>query len=84
MEQSEAYLMRRRREELGYQEPVTEKRCTHCGQWKGRADFPVSRMVSDGLASWCRACKAEGLRQWRAQNPASVAAYNAKRRKERS
>ena len=67
MNESEAYLMRQRREAAGYVAPVTGKRCSHCRQWKDRADFPVSRMVSDGLASWCRACKAEGVRAWRAK-----------------
>ena len=67
MKESEAYLMRQRREAAGIVEPVTEKLCTHCGQWLARAAFPVSRLVSTGLGSWCRACKAEDLRQRRAE-----------------
>jgi hypothetical protein len=35
-----------------------------------------------GLDSWCRSCRAERTRQWRAENPQYLAEYNAKRRAE--
>lgn len=73
MRESEAYRRRKIREDLGYDEPVSAKRCTKCGETKGRDEFPVDRMVSDGLSSWCRACKAEGVRRWKAKRKAMKA-----------
>ena len=43
---------------------------------RGR-DFFVESRKRDGLQSWCRACKAESSRRWRAQNRE---VYNARRR----
>jgi hypothetical protein len=47
---SEAYLRRKRQEEMGIIQPATSKRCRHCGQTKDRDEFPPSKMVSDGLS----------------------------------
>lgn len=58
------------------------KRCRHCGETKPRADFPVDRKVSDGLSSWCRSCKNEGARRWRAEHPDYSRNWHAKQKEE--
>jgi hypothetical protein len=68
---SDAYLRRKRQEEMGIIQPVTSKRCRHCGQTKDRDEFPPSKMVSDGLSSWCRVCHRAGTQAWREREHAS-------------
>ena len=69
VKESEARLRRREREDLGYEEPVAAKACTHCGVWKDRSEFPPNHIISDGLSSWCRSCHRAGTRDWKARHP---------------
>ena len=58
------------------------KTCRHCGEQKGKSDFPAHRDKSSGLSSWCRACHAEACAKWRGEHPEKVNAYNERRRAE--
>lgn len=67
------------------------KRCTDCGGVKALSEFVVQTKAPDGLANWCRACKAKHRRRrhathrvsdnaasraWKQQNAAAVSEYN--------
>ncbi len=69
---TEAFLRRQRQEALGYREPVTEARCTHCKQTKPRDDFPPSKIKSTGISSWCRVCHRAATAEWKARKRAGV------------
>src|SRR5262245_20337567 len=57
--------------------PTTEKHCVRCGQLLPAAEFRPNRANTwTGLDSWCRGCRNERTRQWRAENPDYIAAYN--------
>lgn len=56
------------------------RRCVRCRELKPASAFRVNRQLKCGLDSWCSACKVEDTREWRAENPERVAAYNASRR----
>jgi len=49
-------------------EPITEKTCPHCGETKPVAEFNINRKHKDGLAGWCKSCKAENLKTWAEKN----------------
>lgn len=44
--------------------------CTKCHAEKPVEQFSRSRAASDGLHTWCKACKTERTRQWYAANKA--------------
>lgn len=52
--------------------------CVRCGERKPAADFRLVR--GRWKSSWCDACYLARTREWRADNPEYVAAYNAARR----
>jgi hypothetical protein len=54
--------------------------CTRCRQDRPVSEFRPNPQTLSGLHWWCRACGAEDIRRWRAENPKAVAAYNAARR----
>ncbi len=56
--------------------PAT-KHCTHCREWKPRADFPPNRRVSDGLSSWCRPCHRQAIADWKAKRKAADPSWRA-------
>jgi hypothetical protein len=56
------------------------KRCSRCGKWLPFAAFPRNPRLKSGFDSWCRECKAEAAKRWRAGNPEYVDAYNLGRR----
>jgi hypothetical protein len=48
------------------------KICTHCRRQRSREDFPKHRQAKDGLGSWCKTCKAEDKKRYRAKNLDSI------------
>lgn len=49
-------------------EKPTEKRCPRCDCVKPVTEFNINRKHKDGLASWCKSCNAENLREWAKKN----------------
>lgn len=49
--------------------------CVRCGAVGSRRDFVADRRANNGTDSWCRSCKRESAREWRAKNPSLVNAY---------
>jgi hypothetical protein len=45
--------------------PPGHKQCTNCGHGKPHEEFPPDKKTRDGLASWCRECKAVANRERR-------------------
>ena len=43
-----------------------QKRCSKCEQLLAPSQFARHKFTLDGLQSWCRSCKAKGMRQLRA------------------
>jgi len=82
MNESLARQHRRHLEEAAWSgvQPVASKRCTHCGETKDREDFPASKVVSDGLSSWCRECHRAATRAWRAEHPDYSRQWHAKQK----
>jgi predicted nucleic acid-binding Zn ribbon protein len=58
------------------------KWCTSCREWLPLEAFGPRAELRSGFDSWCRSCRGERVRQWRAENPKYLADYNAKRRAE--
>jgi hypothetical protein len=56
------------------------KICARRGESKPETEFARRARMKSGLHSWCKACSAERMRQWRAENPDYVAAANEARR----
>lgn len=63
---------------------VTAKACTHCGVTKALTSFGPHRGTRDGRQSWCKACRADYIRQRRETEPdlaarsrEQIAAYRA-------
>lgn len=54
------------------------KKCTHCKKAKRPSGFSPSKGAKDGLASWCKKCKAD---QGRARNREYMREYGPERRK---
>lgn len=50
------------------------KRCTQCGDEKALDQFSKSAIASDGLHTWCKACKAKRTREWMASNQQQIGA----------
>ncbi len=48
-----------------------QKQCRKCKQRKARSEFHKNASSSDGLASWCKVCKAKAAQEYR-QRCASV------------
>lgn len=48
--------------------------------WLPLSDFPPNPKLSCGLHSYCRRCRDEYRREWRAAHPEAIARYNAERR----
>jgi hypothetical protein len=46
-------------------EPPTEKRCARCGQWLPLEAFRPNPRLRSGLGSWCKACHAKRMQEWR-------------------
>lgn len=70
------------------------KRCTKCGESKGRAEFYAAKGTVDGLRGDCKACHAvrakawyaanrerviEKAKRWQRENPERVRAYRRER-----
>jgi hypothetical protein len=49
------------------------KACTRCRQMLPLESFAPKPKVSSGFDSWCRRCRAENLRVWRAKRRAGAA-----------
>jgi hypothetical protein len=49
------------------------KRCTRCSQTLPLDSFAPKPKLSSGFDSWCRPCRAENLRAWRAKRRAAAA-----------
>ncbi len=47
---------------------MSDKQCTKCGELKLFTDFNKNRRYKDGLIPWCKPCKAEYTKSWRASN----------------
>src|SRR6266542_5680796 len=56
------------------------KWCPHCDRFLESESFPPNRKTQSGRSSWCRECHVAATREWRAENPEYVAAYNSRRR----
>ena len=70
------------RERNAREEPVTRiagKWCCSCRQWLPVEAFRPNPNNRNGIDSWCRACHADAVRNWREKNGAE---YNARRRRE--
>ncbi|MHC4582092.1 MAG: hypothetical protein ACYS14_11600 [Planctomycetota bacterium] len=50
-----------------------QKQCRRCKQKKARDQFHKNASSSDGLARWCKACKAEAAKEYRRRASASRA-----------
>ncbi len=50
-----------------------EKGCTRCRRMLPLDQFARKPSLSSGRDSWCRGCRAENLRQWRARRVAGSA-----------
>ncbi len=48
------------------------KRCTRCSQTLPVEQFAKKPQLSSGLDSWCRECRNENLRDWRAKRRAAA------------
>jgi hypothetical protein len=70
------------RERNAREKPATGKWCCRCRQWLSVRAFRPDPRLNGGLDSWCRACHAAAVREWRERNPEYIAASNAKRRQE--
>lgn len=57
---------------------VPMKRCSCCGNWFPKADFGQNRQNPDGLAYYTRAHAAQKQKQFRKDNPESVAGSKEK------
>lgn len=57
------------------------KTCTKCGQEKPLSEYSPSRLGADGLASWCKSCRAEAQRVRQDATPAEVKAQQARRQR---
>lgn len=50
--------------------PISDGRtCTKCGVSGGRDMFKPSKAYTNGLASWCRKCSNQYVKQWQTDNP---------------
>ena len=58
------------------------KWCCSCRQYLPAETFRANLNNRNGLDSWCRACHAEAVREWRAKNSDYLERYNARRRAE--
>ena len=58
------------------------KWCTAGRHWLPLEAFAPKAELRSGLDSWCRVCRRERVRQWRAKNLDYLAEYNARRRAE--
>jgi hypothetical protein len=58
----------------------THKRCTRCQGWLPLEAFPPNPKLRSGFHSYCRACRDEYRREWRAAHPEAIERYNIKRR----
>ena len=54
--------------------------CCKCRQWLLADHFRPNSNLRGGLDSWCRACHAQAVREWRERNAEHIAEYNARRR----
>ena len=61
---------------------MSGKWCCRCQQWLSPEAFRLNPNNSSGLDSWCRACRAEAVREWRAKNRDYLETYNERRRAE--
>jgi len=59
---------------------VIRKRCPRCGLVKRAGEFRPDPRMRSVLGSYCRECRDEYRRAWRAANPERAEAYNAARR----
>lgn len=59
------------------------KICTRCQVEKEIPEFHVRRKASDGLDRWCKSCKAEYSREYRALNAERIAVDKAAAHRER-
>jgi hypothetical protein len=59
--------------------PRTGRWCRRCRQWLPADRFRPNPRLRGGLDSWCKACHADAVREWRAKNRDEV---NARRRQE--
>lgn len=57
------------------------KFCTKCKKHKNSADFYKDSSTSDGLAAWCKDCRAHYANKYYAKNKNKVLKREAKRRK---
>lgn len=57
------------------------KQCRKCNEWLPTEAFRRNPKLKSGLHSWCKPCCVARTRQWRAENPDYVEAYNHSRRK---
>ena len=56
--------------------------CCKCRQWLPAEHFRENPNLRGGLDSWCRACHAQAVREWRERNPEHIVEYNGRRRRE--
>ncbi len=59
--------MRAHRHEHGHRvvDDMRQKLCRKCGQWKAETEFHKNASRKDGLARWCKACRANAARKSR-------------------
>jgi hypothetical protein len=50
---------------------VKQKLCGKCKKWKAESDFHKNRSCKDGLARWCKECKAKAAREYRRRRTAA-------------
>ena len=58
-----------RRQQPGENFSPERKRCARCGEWKPPEGFSPNPRMRNGLDSWCKECRNEYTRQWRADHP---------------
>jgi predicted nucleic acid-binding Zn ribbon protein len=58
------------------------KWCMAGQHWLPLEAFAPNEQLNSGLDSWCRECRRERARQWRAENPDYIREYNERRRAE--
>jgi predicted nucleic acid-binding Zn ribbon protein len=56
--------------------------CCRCRQWLPVEAFRPNPRLRDGIDSWCKRCRADGVRAWRERNPGAVRAENERKRRE--
>jgi hypothetical protein len=56
------------------------KRCARCTRSRPLSEFVKHRATLDGRGSYCRPCRRDYQRAYRAANPEKVERWNAKRR----